>query len=443
MKPNSMLCVLWALLAPLASADELEDRIESRKNHIEAYPVAGISTTGDLHPDLADYTRTALLNNAGLRAAFDQWRAGVDRVPQAGAFPDPMFSFTYFVEAIETRTGPQNARLQFSQQIPWIGKLRYKEAMAEDEAESLWWHVEAKILEVRRDTAIGFADYANLGQQVRILRENLVLLRDLEPIVQRLIQAGGRQDDLLRLQVEIGKVENSLESHLDRRESFSARLQAIMNVDDDAVLPWPEPLSDRTRGFALTDLEPLVEKLNPRLRALAYQVEVAEDRIGLARAAGRPDFNVGVGYMETGSSVMMPRPSDSGDDPISITVGLTLPLGRGKYKAGKREALAHKSAVLHQRGQLRNDLQWRLEQTLYELDDAIRQVTLFRDSLIPRGRQALELTEIAYESGAASLLDVIDSQRELLDFELSYWKAVRDYHQTLAGLETLCGGNLP
>ena len=37
-------------------------------------------------------------------------------------------------------------------------------------------------------------------------------------------------------------------------------------------------------------------------------------------------------------------------------------------------------------------------------------------------------------------LDLLDSERSLLNFELAYWRAARDYRQAAARLETLVGG---
>ena len=41
-----------------------------------------------------------------------------------------------------------------------------------------------------------------------------------------------------------------------------------------------------------------------------------------------------------------------------------------------------------------------------------------------------------------SLLDVIDSERALLQFEKSYWRACANYLQSEAQLDVLCGGEL-
>ena len=83
-----------------------------------------------------------------------------------------------------------------------------------------------------------------------------------------------------------------------------------------------------------------------------------------------------------------------------------------------------------------------IEMEAYHLRDAARQIALYRDTLLPRARQALEVTEAAYRGGTMGLLDVIDSQRVLLQFEKSYWRACADYLQAEARLAALFGGEL-
>ena len=53
----------------------------------------------------ADYLTYAALNNPGLEAAFQRWQAAVERVPQVEAMPDPRFTYGYYIEEVETRTG--------------------------------------------------------------------------------------------------------------------------------------------------------------------------------------------------------------------------------------------------------------------------------------------------------------------------------------------------
>ena len=61
-------------------------------------------------PDSASldyFLRSAALNNPGLEAAFNRWKAALERVPQSRALPDPKFTYAYFIREVETRVGPQ------------------------------------------------------------------------------------------------------------------------------------------------------------------------------------------------------------------------------------------------------------------------------------------------------------------------------------------------
>ena len=72
---------------------------------------------------LQDYLRYAALNNAGLKAAFEQWKAAMEQIPQAKSLPDPKFTYGYFIEEVETRVGPQRQKFGIMQVFPWFGKI--------------------------------------------------------------------------------------------------------------------------------------------------------------------------------------------------------------------------------------------------------------------------------------------------------------------------------
>ena len=389
--------------------------------------------------DLDRYLRFALLRNAGLAAEYERFLAAAERVPQVSSPPDPMLTFTQFVEEVQTRTGPQERRWALTQAFPWFGELGARGDVAKGELEEQWQRVVQKRLAVERDVAVAYAEYGYLAQAIRITRTFVALLEQLEPVVQRRVAAGiSSQADLLRLQVEIGRVENDLASHERVRPSLSARLAAAMNWRDDALLPLPE-LVEPAR--ATSEVEATLQRAlagNPELEELRQRVRTARDRVRVAGYDRWPDLSVGVDYIETDAAVA-PVPG-SGDDPWALRVGFSLPLWRAKYAASEREAEARVRAAMAALADREVSLRAELEAAAFALDDADRQVVLFRDSLLPRAREALTVTRIAYTGGSASLLDMIDSERALLQFEIAYWRACRDHHRARARLEALAGG---
>ena len=80
--------------------------------------------------ELQDYLEYAALHNAGLEAAFEQWKTTLEQVTISEAFPDPKFTYNYFIKEIETRTGPQRHRLSLSQTFPWFGVIESRKDAA-------------------------------------------------------------------------------------------------------------------------------------------------------------------------------------------------------------------------------------------------------------------------------------------------------------------------
>ncbi len=44
-------------------------------------------------------------------------------------------------------------------------------------------------------------------------------------------------------------------------------------------------------------------------------------------------------------------------------------------------------------------------------------MTLFRDSLVPKGEESVQALDISYQAGDDGFLDLIDAQRVLLEFQ--------------------------
>ncbi len=422
----------------IAHAEFLTDTSTLRHDGESLQATRASTSTGDAVLDA--YVRTALENNSGLRASFDVYQAALEVIPQATALPDPVFQWTHFIEEIQTRTGPQNNKFDLSQKIPWKGERSQAGKMAQDQAEHLWWKAVERKQEIIRSVKHVYAEYAYLAQHKRIVEENLTLLRNLEPVVQVRIRNGASQGDLLRLQVEIGKLENELSSLEGLRPALDRQLKAVLNQSDGGLFPWPEALASDERVYQSSDLAKVLDENNPALKQLNWLITQMDDQAVHRELMRKPDVTVGLTYIDTGEASGAMRPSDSGDDPFGVMVGVSIPLWGKKYDAGVREARYKESSFQHRLRQKRLELHAQLEMEAYRLQDAARNITLYRDTLIPRTRQAMEVIQVSYQSGNSTLLDIIDSERDLLLFEQSYWRAQRDYAQGLAALEALCGG---
>ncbi len=422
--------------APILEAEGTET-LQTIEPETDTAARLGAEYQGDLDSMIA----SGLARNAGLRAAFDRWRAALERIPQATALPDPNLSWGHFIQEIQTRTGPQQNRYSIKQTFPWLSKLRRRGDLAAAQAETLWWVVQEKRLEIIRDITDARAEVAYLGRAIGITRDTLELLTQLEPIVQRRIQGGASLADLLRLQVEIGKVDNELETLQARMPTLWARLAAAMNSDGTEPIAQPTLEEPNIGSHDSARLSGLIMQRNPGLLGRRSAAEAAERSIGLARLDRKPDVTLGFDYFDI-ESAKIPLQRDSGQDAYAVTFSMNLPIWRNKYSAAEREATRRRDAALAELDQRERNLISLLATRVYQLDDAARQVALQRDTLVPRAREALTVTAAAYEAGEATIADLIDTEREVLVLEKNYWRASADYLQREAELKVLCGGEL-
>ena len=101
---------------------------------VERKSDSDVATSLPDNPTLDDYLLFALKNSATLKASFLSYKSSLLKAPQVSTLPDPVLSYGYFFQQVETRVGPQQHKVGVMQPIPWFGKLSLKESIANHEA---------------------------------------------------------------------------------------------------------------------------------------------------------------------------------------------------------------------------------------------------------------------------------------------------------------------
>ena len=92
---------------------------------------------------------------------------------------------------------------------------------------------------------------------------------------------------------------------------------------------------------------------------------------------------------------------------------------------------------------MEDQTRFRVKQEHFGLDTAKRSISLYRATLLPQARQALDAVSAGYRSGKTDFLTFLDAERTLLKFRLEEQRALRDFQIHLAKLEQLAGRALP
>lgn len=388
------------------------------------------------------YLKLAAKRSPALRAAYNDWIAAVEKSNYAGSLPDPMLSFGYFVEHVETRVGPQEQRYGIKQAFPWFGTLGAKKDVATEMANAMYRKFEAEWLRLNYQVKSAYYDYYFIGRDLQITRDNFELLTFWESVARTKYKVGlQRHPDVIKAQVELGKLEDQLATLEQSLKPTAAKLRALTYLPDTLTLPLPDTIYVSEDSLPDDSVLAAVLENNPNLQAVSHLVEKEEAGRRLASKQAYPSFSLGVDYIQTGPA-QSPDMAESGKDPWMVGVGLSLPIWLGKNSARRHEAEARLRSAQYDLQDKREQLRAYTEQVLFEYGDARRKTGLYRDGLVPKAEQALNAGYSAYQAGEADFLSLLDAQRQLLAFQLTVEREKVRLAKRAAELEMLSGQEL-
>ena len=385
-----------------------------------------------------DYVQYAALNNPALAAAFNAWKADLQQIPQVTALPDPKFTYQYYIQQVETRVGAQRQAFSVAQRFPWLGKLKLRGDAAAQAANASYQRFRQAKLKLFYQVKDACSEYYYLVKAIEITRQNAKLLEHIESIARiRYKTAATGHPDIVRVQIELGKLADRISTLEEMRKPVAARVNAALNrpINTPVVVSKASEIGE----IDLTALDTLLDENNPELAALDRQIAAEKIKIELAEKDYYPDVTLGMSYIDTATSTGGRSPNGDGDDPVIAMVSINLPIWREKLDAHLRQARYRRSAAVQTRAAKLNSLRSQLKLIAYRYADAQRKIGLYRDTLLPKARQAMTATDAAYRTGKGSFLDLIDAQRVLLEFEITLHRAIADRAQRLAELEMVTG----
>lgn len=396
--------------------------------------------SGDPPPGLESFLRLAAENHPGLKAAFERSNAAAAAVAREKGWPDPVLSYGWYIEPVQTAVGPQQHRIGLSQTIPWFGELSARGTASEREALAAEQDLRSAQLALFERVADAYYEYAYLAESISITRDNLALLAQQETVARTRYRTNSASySDLIKAQVEQGTLQDRLRSLEDHQGALAARLNESLGLDPLGPVPWPvsldppqwtPPAPDEVRARLDTD--------NPDLQSLDHRIEAARSTVEVEGRRAMPDFNVGIQTILTGESDLTSF-DGQGKDAWVATFSMSLPLWRGQYRGAQDAARARGRMLEHESRRVHNDLLARAEEALFGLRDAERKIALYGGSLLPKARQALDATARAFQTGDASFLDYVDAQRTLLSFQLDHARARADYGERVLEVARLAG----
>ena len=233
----------------------------------------------------------------------------------------------------------------------------------------------------------------------------------------------------LRIESEVAQERQKIDTTQRQRIRLARQLNILLGRDTDEAWPKFRLPESATLTPALADELARLYQVNPMLQALLNTAEAAKSEIEVARRERSPIFSVGVE-----SSVY------SGGDFRQATVGakMTLPwFNNSVYRANTDRANQQQAAAEKEAEALARRLRGEAVAAHTEAETSARQAKTISEEVIPRAGKAVESTQNAWISSKASILEVLDARRSLLNSRLEERRSVAAHRAALEMLRSI------
>ncbi len=383
-------------------------------------------------PALDALVASAREKNADIRLAAARVREAEAVLREAGAalYPEVIGAYSATRSKVSSRTTPPPAAgsaLERSQhtlsastsfELDFWGRLARASEAAQANLFASRFSQDVVALTLAGTTAQAYFALRSLDAQIAVLGKSLELRRDSLAIARARLEAG------LASELDVHQAEGALADALVQRRDaarqraavehqlgqLAGRLDLKVAPADLFSLPLP-PMPPAGLPSALLERR-------PDIRSTEQSLVAANAQIGVARAALFPSISLTASL--GAQSAELANLFSSGAGIWSLGVGLAAPI----FDAGRREARVEQADA--RRSQALASYQRSIETAFREVGDALVNVEESSgmetdlQARLQAARNALELSNLRYQSGYSPYLEVLDAQRTANDAELAF-----------------------
>lgn len=388
---------------------------------------------------LESYVVYAMAQSPELLAGYQRWRAASLRISSARRLPEPMVMYAFYALPVQTRVGPQRHRVSAEQSFPWPTRLTAGADAQSARARAAQRRFEAQALALARRVADAWWALWFVRQAQDVEREQLEILDGLsESLRARVETSQAGLADLAQVDLTRSRVDDRIAELGEAERSAEAALRGVISAPAGMALPTPGEVT----GIAspAENVEALMEavRAHPFLLAFELMAEANESQAAAFEADRFPRFTLGIDWIETGPA-QMAGVQGSGDDALTVRVGLSIPLWQESYDDMQRSAEAEAEASRADRDHAEDVALAELEQALSDVRDSHRRVRLYRDTLLPQAQTTYESVMGAFAVGRATVAATLLAQRDLLELALGLMRSRAEHGRGWARLERVVG----
>lgn len=376
--------------------------------------------------------REVVQSHPKLEAERERSQAALAAISTVRLWEDPQLGLGLTAARRSMRMDDGDIRIGLEQMLPRPGlyKAETRRASAEQQMQEAMRRLTAN--ELGLSVAQAVLELALADDVISLQGEEL---RWLETIVgtakERAKNPDGTASETLRLEGELALRQQRLAAAQRQRAQFARTLNILLGrgAQDGwrpLTIPREVPSAQNMAG-----LEARLEKNSPQLAGTRFKVEGAQAEADASREKRKPIYSVGI---ESNTY--------SGGDlrDTMFMLKTTLPwFNRKAYDLDVVRAERLRSAAQNDLAAQQRELFTQLTALVTEAENNRQNVDAYTREVLPKAEKALEIIQGAWVSSKATLLEVLDARRTLLDARQEQKRALAAQHVALRSISALTG----
>ena len=350
---------------------------------------------------LTEVIRIASERRDEIQAARARTRAGAARPAIVSALDDPMVSPS--VDHLPFMLDGADVSVTVEQRFPLSGIRGHRRASALADLDRLRADASRTTLDVGVQAANAFLMLQERRQTAALVDQQVAFARDVVTAANARYAGGtAPQADVLRAEVEVARLEAMATALVAERRGAEAMLNASLALDADLPVPALIPL---VFAVPIPTWAAIKTALPTRPELVAGRAEIAraEAEVQVMRDMYRP-----MATIRTGPAYTMAE----GRGWMAM-VGVSLPIWRGKLRAGVAEAQAMRAMSAADLQAMTRMIEGDAAVAVHQLQAARDRQAALTSDVLPRARMVIEPAVAGYAAGQLPLVSVIEAVQAL------------------------------
>jgi outer membrane protein TolC len=244
--------------------------------------------------------------------------------------------------------------------------------------------------------------------------------------------------DLLRAEVQAANLKPSVISAENNLKMAYSRLNIILGFDEEKKIVLSDKLEYREsplQNMTLSELVSIAKVNRPEIAILNSQEKIADKQLSISRGAFLPTLSLGTNYQYMAMKNDLNFGSDDFNKSFNTSLSLSIPLFNGfKKSAQVQQAKIQIKEVAVQKSSAIDGIRMEVEEGYFLLKEAEKKVET-QQKTIEQAKEALRLANLMYKEGAATQLDVLNTNLSLKTARMNYQQSLLEFNNAISKLK--------